>query len=85
MRDILDILGARLFFKKTQTLTKHVWLISYPTILEFLVADISLNIICKELKIVYITEVNSNLARCLLYTNLYANEIKCKHRQQRFL
>ena len=44
---------------KTRNFTKNVWLIAtQPGILQFFMADISLNIARKELKIAQIAEVN---------------------------
>ena len=49
------------FSSKTRNFTENVWLIKvfcHTAISQFLVADISFNIACKELKIVQIAQLN---------------------------
>ena len=56
----------------------------HPAILQFWIADIFLNITCKELKINKLFQLLESI-RCLLCVNSYANETKCKQwRQQLF-
>ena len=67
---------------KTQTLTKNIWLISAFCCQRFrwhFVKHYKLNRLLTEREQALLTfEFNSYLARCVLFVNSYAEEIKCK-------
>ena len=72
--------------------TTYFWLtFCYPAISQFLMADMSFNIACKELKIAQLNQLFQflhlvyDIRRRLLWVKSYTKEEKCKQwRQQRF-